>query len=58
MDTVKDLGWSRFSKKENSDISELDLKAVFKMVDMDNSGNISRTVSQEKNVHHNYDNIP
>jgi Ca2+-binding EF-hand superfamily protein len=44
MDTVKELGWSRFSKKENSDISEMDLKAVFKLVDMDNSGNISRTV--------------
>jgi hypothetical protein len=45
MDTVKELGWSRFSKKDNPDVSEMDMRAVFKLVDMDNSGNISRTVS-------------
>ena len=45
METVKEVGWSRFAKKENSDISELDLRTVFKLVDIDNSGNISRTVS-------------
>jgi hypothetical protein len=45
MDTVKELGWTRFSKKDSSDISEMDMKAVFKLVDMDNSGSISKTVS-------------
>jgi hypothetical protein len=45
MDTVKALGWTRFSKKDSSDISEMDMKAVFKLVDMDNSGSISKTVS-------------
>ncbi len=51
MDTVKELGWTRFSKKDSSDISEMDMKAVFKLVDMDNSGSISKTVSSHSRKH-------
>jgi hypothetical protein len=51
MDTVKELGWTRFSKKDSSDISEMDMKAVFKLVDMDNSGSISKTVSSHSMKH-------
>jgi hypothetical protein len=53
MDTVKELGWTRFSKKDSSDISEMDMKAVFKLVDMDNSGSISKTVSSSPSIKQN-----
>ncbi|XP_023329130.1 putative calmodulin-like protein 6 [Eurytemora carolleeae] len=42
MDEVVSVGWTRF-KKKNPGISDLDIKGVFRLVDIDKSGQISRT---------------
>ncbi|XP_023329126.1 parvalbumin alpha [Eurytemora carolleeae] len=44
LETVKSLGWSKFENDKNeSTISDLDMRGIFKMVDVDKSGTISRT---------------
>jgi hypothetical protein len=46
MDTLKEVGWTRAQKRDPfGPISESDMKAVFKMVDMDKNGVICNIVS-------------
>ena len=44
MDEIKGAGWTRFKPVAGEPIAEQDMKRVFKMVDMDNSGAISQLV--------------
>ena len=44
MDEIKEAGWTRFKPVEGQPMAEQDLKKVFKMVDMDGSGQISPLV--------------
>ena len=44
MDEIKGAGWTRFKPVKGHPISERDLKKVFKMVDMDESGAICQLV--------------
>ena len=47
MDEIKSLGWERVEKKSPvAPITEKDLKAVFKLVDMDKNGYICKIVSR------------
>lgn len=47
MEELEDVGWRRFEKKEEGDeISDLDIKEMFKMVDVDKSGLVSRRVTE------------
>lgn len=42
MEELREAGWTRFRPTHKSGVSELDLKGVFRLVDMDNSGAVSR----------------
>ena len=44
MATLEGSGWSKFKQDKCSDISDVDIKAAFKLVDVDKSGEISKTV--------------
>ena len=44
MEEFRSTGWTRFEKKKLKGIHELDVKGVFKLVDIDRSGAISRRV--------------
>jgi hypothetical protein len=47
MDTIKEMGWTRVEKKDpTAPITEKDLKAVFKLMDMDKNGFICKIVSK------------
>jgi hypothetical protein len=52
MDEVIALGWTRVKKEFNTEVSEKDLKTVFKMVDMDKNGVICNIVSILKRKKH------
>merc|ERR1712179_68518 len=43
MAELEEAGWRRVNPKKGKEISEMDVKAIFRMVDVDKSGNISRT---------------
>jgi hypothetical protein len=45
MDEVIALGWTRVKKEFNIEVSDKDLKSVFKMVDMNKNGVICNIVS-------------
>ena len=46
MDNIKEMGWTRVEKKDpTTTISESDLKAVFKLVDINKNGTICKIVS-------------
>ena len=45
MEQLESVGWVRVEKKESFEITELDVDEIFKMIDMDKSGAISRSVS-------------
>lgn len=49
MDAIKEAGWTRFKPVEGQQIAELDMRKVFKMVDMDQSGAISQLVNKREN---------
>jgi hypothetical protein len=51
MDEVIALGWTRVKKEFNIEVSEKDLKSVFKMVDMNKNGVICNIVSIQKESH-------
>jgi hypothetical protein len=48
MEEVEAAGWVEFQPSAGGpNISELDTRAVFKMIDVNNSGNISRQVHRK-----------
>jgi hypothetical protein len=49
MEEVEAAGWVEFQPSAGGpNISELDTRAVFKMIDVNNSGNISRQVPRRQ----------
>ena len=44
MANLEGSGWTKFKQDKCSDISDVDIKAAFKLVDVDKSGEISKTV--------------
>ena len=45
MDAVRQHGWTRFKPVKGQPIKEADMRKVFKLVDLDKDGEISRLVS-------------
>merc|ERR1712227_293270 len=43
MGMLEEAGWRKQKPKKAKEITDMDLKAVFRLVDVDKSGNISRT---------------
>merc|ERR1711953_1436132 len=43
MEQLESVGWVRVEKKESFEMTELDVDEIFKMIDMDKSGAISRS---------------
>ena len=48
MDDLEEAGWTKAKKKAVKEITQTDVKSIFKLVDVDKSGVISRNVSQYK----------
>ena len=46
VDHLTSLGWKRFKKEETEIDEERDYEAVFKLVDVNNSGSITKTVKK------------
>ena len=46
MEQLESVGWVRVEKKESIEITQLDVDEIFKMIDVDKSGAISRSVSE------------
>ena len=44
VDELTSLGWKRLQKEETKIDEEMDAEAVFKLVDVNNSGSITKTV--------------
>ena len=44
MAELEQAGWKKAGEKKAEEVTELDIKDIFKLVDMDNSGTVSRTV--------------
>ena len=51
MDDLEAAGWTKAKKKAEKAITQTDVKSIFKLVDVDRSGVISRSVSQYKWCH-------
>ena len=49
MNQLESVGWVRVQRKESEELTELDIDEIFKMIDVDKSGSISRSVSLFKN---------
>ena len=45
MSQLESVGWVRVERKESEEITELDIDEIFRMIDVDKSGAISRSVS-------------
>ena len=45
MTQLETVGWVRVQRKESDELTELDIDEIFKMIDVDKSGSISRSVS-------------
>ena len=45
MTQLEAVGWVRVQRKESDELTELDIDEIFKMIDVDKSGSISRSVS-------------
>ena len=45
MKQLEAVGWVRVKRKESDELTELDIDEIFKMIDVDKSGSISRSVS-------------
>merc|ERR1739838_829664 len=43
MGELEEAGWRKQKPKKGKEITEMDVKAIFRLVDVDKSGNISRT---------------
>ena len=44
MKNIKSAGWSKFRQEKGTNISDVDIRAAFKLVDVDKSGEISKIV--------------
>ena len=44
MDQLESVGWQKVTRKDAKEMTELDISKVFKMIDVDKSGSVSRTV--------------
>ena len=45
MSQLEAVGWVRVQRKESDELTEIDIDEIFKMIDVDKSGSISRSVS-------------
>ena len=45
MEQLESVGWVRVEKKESFEITQLDVDEIFKMIDVDKSGAITRSLS-------------
>ena len=45
MSQLESVGWVRVERKESDEITQLDVDEIFRMIDVDKSGAISRSVS-------------
>ena len=45
MGQLESVGWQKVTKKDATEMTELDISKVFKIIDVDKSGSVSRTVS-------------
>ena len=51
MKNITSTGWTKFKQEKGSDISDVDIRAAFKLVDVDKSGEISKIVKNTlKNI--------
>lgn len=48
MRQLEGVGWKRVEKKESGELTEIDIDEIFKMIDVDKSGAISRSVGSIK----------
>ena len=56
MQQLESVGWVKVQKKESNQLTELDVDEIFKMIDVDKSGSISRSVSTD--TKRNFHSIP
>ena len=42
---LENAGWKKAQDKSADQVTDVDIKSVFNLVDIDNSGTVSRTVS-------------
>ena len=54
MKELEKVGWKKSQDKSVDDITNSDIKDVFLMVDLDNSGEVSRTVRLEFSTKNKY----
>ena len=45
MEKLESVGWVKVTQKESNEITELDIKEIFNMIDVDKSGSVSRRVN-------------
>ena len=50
MRNLESSGWTKFRQERGSDIRDVDIKAAFKLVDVDKSGEISKIVRANLNA--------
>ena len=46
MAELEDVGWKKAAEKTADQVTDLDFKSIFNLVDIDKSGTVSRTVSR------------
>ena len=51
MAELEEAGWKKAKDKPADQVSDVDIKSVFDLVDMDKSGTVSRTV-RKNNIKH------
>ena len=44
MEQLESVGWKKVSDQGTNDMTELDITKIFKMIDVDQSGTVSRMV--------------
>ena len=47
MAELEDVGWKKAAEKTADQVTDLDFKSIFNLVDIDKSGTVSRTVSPQ-----------
>ena len=45
MGQLESVGWQKVTKKDATEMTELDISKIFKIIDVDKSGSVSRMVS-------------
>ena len=50
MRQLEGIGWKRVEKKESAELTEIDIDEIFKMIDVDKSGAISRSVNMKYEI--------